>query len=54
MKGIANELPPAHPWKKLFEKSAAGFLTGVLPNVTSGNYGGDHWLGSFALYALSH
>ena len=28
------------------------YLTQALPNVTSGNYGGDHWLASFALYAL--
>ena len=53
MKGIAKELPATHPWKKLFEKTASDFLTKALPNVTSGNYGGDHWLASFALYALS-
>lgn len=53
MKGIARELPVSHPWKKLFEKTASSFLTQALPNVTSGNYGGDHWLASFAVYALS-
>jgi hypothetical protein len=53
MKGIARELPASHPWKKLFEKTATGFLTEALPNVTSGHYGGEHWLASFALYALS-
>jgi len=53
MKGIAKELPVSHPWKKLFEKTANDFLKSALPNVTSGNYGGDHWLASFALYALS-
>lgn len=53
MKGIANVLPVSHPWKKLFEKTAADFLNKTLPNVTSGNYGGDHWLASFALYALN-
>ena len=53
MKGIAKELPAPHPWKKLFERTAADFLINALPNVTSGNYGGDHWLASFALYALS-
>lgn len=53
MKGIAKELPASHPWKNLFEKTAAGFLKKALPNVTSGNYGGDHWLASFAVYALS-
>jgi hypothetical protein len=46
-------LPATHPWKKLFENTAANFLKATLPNVTSGNYGGDHWLASFALYALS-
>lgn len=53
MKGIAKELPALHPWKKLFEETAAAFLQKTLPNVTSGNYGGDHWLASFAVYALS-
>jgi hypothetical protein len=53
MRGIAKELPSSHPWKKVFEKTAADFLKQALPNVTSGNYGGDHWLASFALYALS-
>jgi Protein of unknown function (DUF2891) len=53
MKGIAKELPASHPWKKLFEKTAAEFLQKALPNVTSGNYGGDHWLASFAVYALN-
>ncbi|MES2772813.1 MAG: DUF2891 domain-containing protein [Bacteroidota bacterium] len=52
MKGIANKLPANHPIKELFKKKAAEFLKKTLPNVTSGNYGGDHWLASFALYAL--
>lgn len=52
MKGIAKHLPASHPWKKLFEQTAGRFLSQTLPNVTSGNYGGDHWLASFALYAL--
>jgi len=53
LKGIGAILPAGHPWKKLFENTAKRFLTEALPNVTSGNYGGDHWLASFALYALS-
>ena len=52
MKGIAQSLPAGHPLKKLFVTTAAGFLKATLPNVMSGNYGGDHWLASFALYAL--
>jgi hypothetical protein len=52
MKGLAKVLPANHPYKKLFEKTAETFLQKTLPNVTSGNYGGDHWLASFAVYAI--
>jgi hypothetical protein len=52
MRGIAKVLPVGHPYKKLFTDKANEFLKATLPNVTSGNYGGDHWLASFALYAL--
>lgn len=53
MKGIASSLPANHPWGKIFARTAPEFLAQALPNVFSGNYGGDHWLASFALYALS-
>ena len=53
MRGIAGALPANNPLKNKFEQTAASFLKQTLPNVTSGNYGGDHWLASFALYALS-
>lgn len=51
MKGIAKQLPDGHKWKKLFQNSADSFLAKTLPNVT-GSYGGEHWLASFAVYAL--
>jgi hypothetical protein len=53
MKGIARMLPATHVLKKEFEKASAKMLEETLPHVTSGNYGGDHWLASFAVYALS-
>ncbi|HET6226615.1 MAG TPA: DUF2891 domain-containing protein, partial [Bacteroidia bacterium] len=53
MKGIAKKLPASHKTKVLFEQTAQHFLQQTLPMVTSGNYGGDHWLASFAMYALS-
>ena len=53
MRGIAHVLPADHPWKKLFEKTAADFLKKAMLNVSGGNYGGEHWLASFMLYALS-
>jgi hypothetical protein len=51
MKGIAKQLPEGHKWKKLFNSRANEFLIKTLPNVT-GSYGGEHWLASFAVYAL--
>ena len=54
MKGIAGVLPASHPWKKLFEKTSADFLKKAMLNITGGNYGADHWLASFMMYALSN
>lgn len=52
MKGIAKSLPENHPLKKEFQKTANVFLKNGLPLLFQGNYGGDHWLASFAVYAL--
>lgn len=53
MKNIAQVLPKNHRHKKHFEETSANFLENALPLVFKGNYGGDHWLASFAVYALS-
>jgi hypothetical protein len=53
MKGIAGKLPEKDKIKQLFEKTSAAFLEHALPNILSGNYGGEHWLASFAVYALT-
>ena len=53
MKGISKILPVGHPWKKLFETTSAAFLKQAMQNLSGGNYGGDHWLASFMMYALS-
>lgn len=52
MRGIANDLPNQHKLKKRFQTTSNKFLTNALPLVFAGNYGGDHWLASFAVYAL--
>jgi hypothetical protein len=52
MKAIAKELPPGHKWKRPFEETSDRFLKNALPLVFAGNYGGDHWLATFAVYAL--
>jgi hypothetical protein len=54
MKGLANTLPSSDPRKKLLLRSAVKHLSIALPNIVSGNYGGEHWLASFAVYALEY
>lgn len=52
MKGIASALPAGDARRKLLLASAAKHLSAALPHVVSGEYGGEHWLASFAVYAL--
>ena len=54
MKGIAKQLPANDPRKKILISSAVKHLNASLPNIASGNYGGEHWLASFAVYALGN
>lgn len=54
MQGLAAVLPANDPLKKQLLKAAAEHLTAALPHVVSGEYGGEHWLASFAVYALLH
>lgn len=54
MKGIAAELPANDPRKKILIRSAIKHLNTSLPNIASGSYGGEHWLASFAVYALAN
>lgn len=52
MRGIASMLPLTDPRKKILQRSAINHLSAALPHVVSGEYGGEHWLASFAVYAL--
>jgi hypothetical protein len=52
MKNISQKLPKNNKSKIQLEKTATKFLENALPLVFQGNYGGDHWLASFAVYAL--
>ncbi len=54
MKGIASMLPSTDKRKKLLFNAAARHLATSLPNIVTGNYGGEHWLASFAVYALAN
>jgi len=53
MSGIANQLPKNDPRKKLLLAASVKHLNQSLGTVASGNYGGEHWLASFAVYAIS-
>ncbi len=52
MKSIAAALPKNDPTQKILLKAAETHAKSALPNITSGNYEGEHWLASFAVYLL--
>lgn len=52
MKGLAKMLPATDARRKILQLSALQHLATALPHVVSGEYGGEHWLASFAVYAL--
>jgi hypothetical protein len=52
MKRLASILPASDPRKKTLQRSAISHMVAALPNIVSGHYGGEHWLASFAVYAL--
>lgn len=53
MRSIANALPPTDPARKMLAKSARLHLNDALAHVATGDYAGEHWLASFAVYVLS-
>jgi len=53
MRSIAAALPPNDPARKVLTRSAAAHAQAALAHVTSGNYEGEHWLASFAVYLLT-
>lgn len=54
MNGLAATLGKNDPARNLLLTAAARHLATALPHVVSGEYGGEHWLASFAVYALTH
>ena len=53
MRHIAAALPPNDPARRLLAQSATAHANAALPYITSGNYEGEHWLASFAVYMLT-
>jgi len=53
MRGIAAALPKDNAMRQVLLHSAAGHESAGLSHVASGDYAGEHWLASFAIYLLS-
>jgi len=53
MLGIARALPASDPVRPVLVESAIRHAKATLPHIASGNYEGEHWLASFAVYLLS-
>lgn len=53
MRSVAAVLPAADPAGKVLAESSARHAREGLSHVASGDYAGEHWLASFAVYLLS-
>jgi hypothetical protein len=53
MLGITRALPGNDPLVKTLRESARAHLQATLPEIASGHYEGEHWLATFAVYALT-
>jgi hypothetical protein len=53
MRGIAAALPADDPARKVLTEAATRHAEAALRHVASGDYAGEHWLASFAVYLLS-
>ena len=51
MARIAGYLPQGHPLRKRFRSTARVMYEAGMSQIFRSNYGGDHWLASFARYA---
>ncbi len=53
MKHLAEALPADDPMRQVLARSAAEHTEAAVPHVASGDYAGEHWLASFAVYLLT-
>jgi len=53
MRGIASALPGDDAARRVLLQSAARHARATLPYIASGNYEGEHWLASFAVYMFT-
>ena len=53
MLGVTRALPRNDHLVKALSESAQAHLQATLPEIASGHYEGEHWLATFAVYALA-
>lgn len=53
MRNVAKSLPKDDPARQVLLDAAARHADAALRHVASGDYAGEHWLASFAVYLLS-
>jgi hypothetical protein len=53
MRSIAAALPANDPARKALSVAAGKHAAAALAHVASGDYAGEHWLASFAVFLLS-
>jgi hypothetical protein len=53
MRSIASALPRNDPARMILAQAATAHARDALAHVASGDYAGEHWLASFAVYMLS-
>jgi hypothetical protein len=53
MRSIAAALPKTDPDRRMLTESAQAHTADALVHVASGDYAGEHWLASFAVFLLS-
>ncbi len=53
LRGVAAALPAGDPARKALAESADRHAAAALAHVASGDYAGEHWLASFAVYLLT-
>jgi hypothetical protein len=53
LRSVASALPVDQPARAALDDSAARHAASALGHVASGDYAGEHWLASFAVYLLT-
>jgi hypothetical protein len=53
LRSLGSALPRNDPARQVLAEAAARHADAALRHVASGDYAGEHWLASFAVYLLS-